>query len=94
MAKGTWSRWKERQSAEGYSLEIGNAYRASVIRYKTLTEHEWQASINTASCGTYSTKEAAMRAVEERIQWDMRAVLEDWEKFKKIPKAQIPAAAG
>lgn len=68
---------------EGWSLEIGTAYRGSVVRCDTVgTPTIWQASVNTSHLGEYLEREAALRRVEASIEKDMQLVLHDWELFK------------
>jgi hypothetical protein len=80
--RGGWTRWG-RGMCEGWSLEIGPAFRGSVVRSDTPgMPTTWIASINTSAIGEYLTLEIAMRQVEERIESDMSLVLHDWELYR------------
>lgn len=79
--RGQWTRWG-RGMCEGWSLEIGLAFRGSVVRSDTPgLPTRWLASINTACLGQYLECEIAMRHVEERIVSNMELVLHDWELY-------------
>lgn len=68
---------------EGYSLEIGEAFRGSVIRRDDVgLPTTWLASINTTALGEYLERRIAMRRVEEQIESAMQMVLSDWELYK------------
>ncbi len=81
--RGRWSRWG-RGSCEGWSLEIGNAFRGSVVRRDGPAPDApiWHASVNTTTLGQYPDRESAVQRVEEIIEYDMRLVLSDWEQYK------------
>ena len=81
--RGQWSRWG-RGHCEGYSLEIGNAFRGSVVRYDLVGQPTaWDASINTTALGRYPDRDLAMRRVEQAIENDMGLVLHDWELYRE-----------
>ena len=68
---------------EGYSLEIGNAFRGSVVRYDLVGQPTaWDASVNTTSLGRHPERDLAMKRVEQVIESDMGLVLHDWELYK------------
>jgi hypothetical protein len=68
---------------EGYVLEIGDAFRGSVVRSDTPgMPLMWIASVNATALGEYLDRGAAMRRVEEIIEWGMQLVLHDWELYK------------
>jgi hypothetical protein len=65
---------------EGWSLEIGIAFRGSVVRRDDRGEPTtWIASINSTALGQFLEREIAMRRVEELIEVSMLLVLHDWE---------------
>jgi hypothetical protein len=53
-ARGEWSRWG-RGMCEGWSLEIGTAYRGSVVRQDRIGDNPptWLASVNAGFLGEY-----------------------------------------
>ena len=62
---------------EGWSLEIGIAFRGSVVRRETNDQPTtWIASINSTGLGEFLI---AMRRVEEIVEMIMMSVLHDWE---------------
>ncbi len=68
---------------EGYSLEIGAAFRGSVVRRDNVgAPTTWIASINATALGDYLERDTAMRRVEEQIETGMQLVLHDWELYK------------
>ena len=74
--RGEWTRWG-RNGCEGWSLAIGGAFRASVIRRDTAGEPTvWEAEVNAARLGKYPERELAMARVEESIELDMKFALE------------------
>ena len=80
--RGQWVRWG-RGMCQGWSLEIGPAFRGSVVRSQTPgMPITWIASINTVALGEYLTLQIAMRHVEERIESDMNLVLHDWDMYR------------
>jgi len=65
---------------EGWSLEIGVAFRGSVVRRDRSGERaRWIASINASALGEFLELEIAMHRVEELIEASMMLVLHDWE---------------
>jgi hypothetical protein len=94
MSKAQWSRWGW-GSAEGYSLEIGDTFRCSVVlkRLEPGRAPLYAASINTHPYGDHPDREAAMRAVETRLEGEMGDVLRDWtiyEALKHLHGGQVP----
>ena len=86
---GQWVRWG-RGDCEGWSLQIGNAYRGCVVRQpeamnKPLT---WRASINACDLGEYPDHKTAMNRVEELIESEMGSVLQAWELYTAWKKAR------
>jgi hypothetical protein len=78
---GEWHRWG-RGSCEGWSLEIGSAFRGSVVKRQIVDEPPtWDASVNTAALGRYLDRDDAMKRVESSIEGDMRLVLDDWAHY-------------
>jgi hypothetical protein len=68
---------------EGWSLEIGMAFRGSVIRRDVSREQTtWIASINSTGLGEFLEREIAMRPVEELVESSMGLVLHDWELYQ------------
>ena len=68
---------------EGYSLEIGVAFRGSVVRRDTSRDlTTWIASINSTGLGEFLEREIAMRRVEELVESSMGLVLHDWELYQ------------
>jgi hypothetical protein len=57
MGRGQWIRWG-RGICEGWSLEIGMAFRGSVVGSEQTT---WIASINSTGLGEFLEQEIAMR---------------------------------
>jgi pimeloyl-ACP methyl ester carboxylesterase len=65
------------------SLEIGNAFRGSVVRYDLVGQPTgWDASVNTTALGRYPDRDLAMRRVEQAIENDMGLVLHHWELYR------------
>jgi hypothetical protein len=61
MGRGQWIRWG-RGICEGWSLEIGMAFRGSVVRRDLGSEQTtWIASINSTGLGEFLEQEIAMR---------------------------------
>ena len=82
MGRGLWTRWG-RGLCEGWSLEIGMAFRGSVVRREISREHTtWTASINSTGLGEFLEREIAMRRVEELVESSMGLVLHDWELYQ------------
>jgi hypothetical protein len=68
---------------EGWSLEIGAAFRGCVVRRDDVgLPTTWIATINTTALGEYLEREIAMRHVEERIELSMSLALHDWELYR------------
>jgi hypothetical protein len=68
---------------EGWSLEIGIAFRGSVVRRDTSGQPTtWIASINSTGLGEFLEREIAMSRVEELIESSMVLVLHDWELYR------------
>jgi hypothetical protein len=81
MGRGQWTRWG-RGMCEGWSLEIGMAFRGSVVRRDIGREHTmWIASINSTGPGEFLEREIAMRRVEELVESSMELVPHDWELY-------------
>ena len=80
--RGQWTRWG-RGDCEGWSLQIGNAYRGSVVRQPEGLgkPHTWRASINACELGVYPDRDAAMNRVAEIIESEMGSALRDWEFY-------------
>ena len=82
MGRGQWTRWG-RGMCEGWSLEIGMAFRSSVVRRDTSGQPTtWIASINSTTLGEFLEREIAMRRVEELIESSMVLVLHDWDLYR------------
>ncbi|HEV3238247.1 MAG TPA: hypothetical protein VGZ25_14750 [Gemmataceae bacterium] len=78
---------------EGWSLEIGTAYRGAVVRQDKIEQPPtWLASVNAAYLGEYLDRETAMVRVEADIEHNMQMVLNDWGLYQaakeKRPKAE------
>jgi hypothetical protein len=83
MGRGQWTRWG-RGMCEGWSLEIGMAFRGSAVRRETYGEPPiWIASLNSTGLGEFLEREIAMHRVEELVllhsdydslAWDLRAM--------------------
>jgi hypothetical protein len=87
MHRGQWGRWGRRgSSCVGYSLEIGNAFRCSVVPRGIGhgQARRWDASINQAELGSYPECEIAMARIEERLEGDMKSVLDDWGIYRAL----------
>ena len=82
MGRGQWTRWG-RGMCEGWSLEIGIAFRGSVVRRDTNGQPTTLiASINSTALGEFLEREIAVRRVEELIESSMLLVLHDWELYR------------
>ena len=82
MGRGQWTRWG-RGMCEGWSLEIGMAFRGSAVRRGTGGEPPiWIASINSTGLGEFLEREIAMHRVEELVEASMVLVLHDWELYQ------------
>jgi hypothetical protein len=72
-----------KSDASSWSLEIGMAFRGSVVRRETNGQPTtWIASINSTRLGEFLQQETAMRRVEELIESSMALVLHDWELYR------------
>jgi hypothetical protein len=68
---------------EGWSLEIGVAFRGTVVRRDSSGGPiTWIASINSTALGEFVEREIAMRRVEELVESSMMLVLHDWELYR------------
>jgi hypothetical protein len=68
---------------EGWSLEIGTAYRGAVVRQERIDQPQtWLASVNAAYLGEYLDRDSAMARVEANIAENMQTVLHDWELYR------------
>jgi hypothetical protein len=81
-ASRRWTRWG-RGDCEGWSLQIGNAFRGTVVRQNRGPDGPttWRAGVNATELGEYPQRDEAMKRVEEVIEHDMRSVLSDWELY-------------
>ena len=74
---------------EGWSLEIGNAFRGAVVRQDKFDGPPmWLASVNAAYLGEYLEREAAMTRVEADIEHQMEMVLHDWGLYQAAKQKQ------
>ena len=74
---------------EGWSLEIGVAFRGSVVRQdRTNQPTTWLAAVNAGYLGEYFDRSSAMARVEEMIEHHMKAAVTDWEAYcaAKVPR--------
>ena len=84
MGRGQWTRWG-RGMCDGWSLEIGMAFRGSVVRRNMSREGTtWIASINSTGLGEFLEREIAMRRVEELVEASMVFVQHDWELYRAM----------
>ncbi len=68
---------------EGWSLEIGTAYRGSVVRQDRIEDAStWLASVNSTYLSEHPDRESAMARVEADIEHHMEMVLHDWELYR------------
>jgi hypothetical protein len=68
---------------EGWSLEVGMAFRGSVVRRDAGNQPtRWIASINSTGLGEFLEREIAMHRVEELVEASMVLVLHDWELYR------------
>ena len=83
MGRGQWTRWG-RGMCEGWSLEIGIAFRGSVGRRDIRGEPttNWIASLNSTALGEFLEREMAMHRVEELVEASMVLVLHDWKLYR------------
>jgi hypothetical protein len=67
----------------GLSLEIGVAFRGTVVRQERLNQPTtWLASVNAGYLGEYFDRATAIARVEDTIEHNMKLVLEDWEMYR------------
>ena len=70
---------------EGWSLEIGTAYRGAVVRQDKIEQPPtWLASVNAAYLGEYLDRDSAMARVEANIESNMQTVLDDWGLYQAV----------
>jgi hypothetical protein len=82
MGRGQWTRWG-RGTCEGWSLEIGMAFRGSMVRRDIGREPTtWIASIHSTGLGEFLEREIAMRRVEELIESNVGLVMHDWDLYQ------------
>lgn len=82
--RGQWSRWG-RGACEGWSLELGFAFRGSVVRQENINQpHTWLASVNSGYLGEYLDRQTAMARVEDTIEQGMQLVLHDWDLYRRV----------
>jgi hypothetical protein len=81
MGRGQWTRWG-RGMCEGWTLEIGMAFRGSVVRRDSLEETTWIASINSTGLGEFIEREIAMRRLGELVESSMELMLHDWDLYQ------------
>lgn len=68
---------------EGWSLEIGTAFRGAVVRQDRIDQPPtWLASVNAAFLGEYADRESAMARVETDVEHQMEMVLHDWVLYR------------
>jgi len=68
---------------EGWSLEIGTAFRGSVVRQDRIeTAPTWLASVNSTYLSEHPDRESAIARVEADIESRMEMVLHDWELYR------------
>ena len=80
--RGEWNRWG-RGMCEGWSLEIGHAFRGAVVRQDKFDGPPmWLASVNAAYLGEYLDRASAMTRVESDIESNMQMVLHDWALYE------------
>jgi hypothetical protein len=71
--------------SEGWSLEIGTAYRGAVVRQDRIDQPPtWLASVNAAYLGEYLDRDSAMARVEANIESNMQTVLHDWGLYQAV----------
>jgi hypothetical protein len=85
MAKAQWTRWG-RGMCEGWSLEIGAAFRGSVVRQARTDNADNVARVGECRLylGEYFDRAIAMARVEDVIEHNMKAAVEDWELYRAI----------
>jgi hypothetical protein len=93
--RAKWSRWGW-GGCEGYSLEIGETFRCSVVLKSGNGSGEpssYSASINAHVLGRHADREAAMRAVEKELESRMAEVQHDWmiyQALKSLNGGEVP----
>jgi hypothetical protein len=82
MGRGRWSRWGK-GSCEGYGLELGPAFYATVVRRDQPHPEPplWQVMMNSGDLGRYPDRESAKRRAEQILEDGMRRAVEDWEYY-------------
>ena len=64
---------------EGWSLEIGTAFRGAVVIQDRVDQPQTRfASVNAAYLGEYLDRDLTMARVEANIEEIMQTVLNDW----------------
>src|SRR5262249_24449592 len=87
MTKAQWTRWG-RGMCEGWSLEIGVAFRGTVVRQERLNQlTTWLAWVHAGCLGEYFDRATAMARVEDTIE-HKKLVLEDWEVYRGDQRAK------
>jgi hypothetical protein len=75
---------------EGWSLEIGNAFRGAVVRQDKFDRPPmWLASVNAAYLGEYLQRDAAMNRVQVEIESNMEMVFHDWALYQAAKEEQL-----
>ena len=75
---------------EGWSLEIGNAFRGAVVRQDKFDGPPmWLASVNAAYLGEYLDRASAMARVQAEIESNMEMVLHDWGLYQAAKEEQL-----
>jgi hypothetical protein len=70
--------------AEGWSLEIGTAFRGAVVRQERIDQPiAWLASVNAAYLGEYFDRESAMARLESVIEHAVGMVLHEWGLYQE-----------
>lgn len=78
-----------RGMCEGWSLEIGEAFRGSVVRSQTLgMPVTWLAMINATALDEYLEREIAMRQVEAQIERCTIGSCIWWARGSRSPDAE------
>jgi hypothetical protein len=68
---------------EGWSLEIGIAFRGSVVRSDIGRQPTtWITSINSTGFGEFLERESPTRRVEEVVESSMLLALRDWDLYQ------------
>jgi hypothetical protein len=78
---------------EGWSLEIGTAYRGAVVRQDRIDQPPtWLASVNAAYLGEYLDRDSVMARVESNIESNMQMVLHDWALYQAVKLKAVGVA--